>query len=167
MTILYIALTICLVAVLFLTGGEARHFKKTQSRGNARIMSLIEKMKQRLPDSGLEDDCPGMMCPGGDYGDNCCPDDSLTCCDPDSAMENGWVCVEDPDTCDECRGMMCPMGDYGDICCWYDSNTCCDVGDYWLCAPDPDDCNNPNPTTMTKGHAKKNPLLMKMWKHNE
>ena len=60
---------------MFLTGGEARHFKKTQSRGNARMMSLIEKMKQKLPDSGLEDDCPGMMCPGGDdYQDGCCFD---------------------------------------------------------------------------------------------
>ena len=44
------ALTICLLAVLAIAA-EARHVKKTQNRGNAKMLSLIEKMnKQRLPD---------------------------------------------------------------------------------------------------------------------
>ena len=140
------ALKICLVAVMVLTT-NARHAKRTRPSGHAKILSLIEKMKQRLPASGsVTYDCPGMICPG----DVCCPDDSLICCDEDSA----YICVEDADTCDECPGMMCP-GPYGDDCCYDDSTTCCDATDMWVCQADPDDCNNPDPRT------KKNPLLMK------
>ena len=47
---LYSALTICLLAFLAIAA-EARHVKKTQNRGNAKMLSLIEKMnKQRVPD---------------------------------------------------------------------------------------------------------------------
>ena len=47
---LYSALAICLLAVLAIAT-EARHVKKTQNRGNVKILSLIEKMKnQRLLD---------------------------------------------------------------------------------------------------------------------
>merc|ERR1712032_448175 len=80
--IMMLALKICLVNVMVLTT-NARH---------AKILSLIEKMKQRLPASGsVADDCPGMICPG----DHCCPDDSLICCDEDSA----YICDEDADDC--------------------------------------------------------------------
>ena len=44
-------MTICLLAVLAIAA-EARHVKKTRNRGNAKMLSLIEKMnKQRFPDS--------------------------------------------------------------------------------------------------------------------
>ena len=47
---LYSALAICLLAVLAIAT-EARHVKKTQNRGNVKMLSLIEEMKnQRLPD---------------------------------------------------------------------------------------------------------------------
>ena len=63
------------MAALFLTS-EASHAQKTRASGNSMMMSLIEKMKQRVPAPGSraqvrdDDDCPGMMCPG----DWCCTD---------------------------------------------------------------------------------------------
>ena len=43
---LYSALTICLLATLAIAA-EARQVKKTQNRGNAKMLSLIEKMKSQ------------------------------------------------------------------------------------------------------------------------
>ena len=62
MTILYIALAICLVAVLFLTV-EARHFKRTKTNGNTRMMSLIEKI-QSFRDSTRQEDPAQFQRPG-------------------------------------------------------------------------------------------------------
>ena len=88
-----------MLAVLFLTGGEAHHIKKTQPSGT-RMMSLIEKIMQRLPDSGpgsYDYDCPLECDDGG--GLSCCPWGA-----PD------WVCCDefDPEDCaptyDGCYG---------------------------------------------------------------
>ena len=47
---LYSALAICLLAFLAITA-EARQVRRTQNRGNAKMLSLIDMMKkQRLPD---------------------------------------------------------------------------------------------------------------------
>ena len=86
MIILCSALTLCLVAVLAITA-DARHVKKTRTRGNAKMLSLIEKMKQRVSTLGFRaqirdnDECDGQICDGG----ICCPPyDGWQCCDVDS-----------------------------------------------------------------------------------
>jgi len=185
------AFTLCLVAVLAITA-EARHVKKTRTRGNAKMLSLIEKMKQRVPAprAQVRDDCPGgQIC----LGDQCCPYADWTCCDGDS----GWLCALDPADCDDsaiertkgnarmnpllmkmkmhapevkahvaddddCDGQVCP----GDWCCraeWGDM-TCCDEDSAWICQPDADSCDDPAPER-TKGKARMNPLLKKMKMH--
>ena len=117
MIILFSALTLCLVAVLAFTA-EARYAKKTRTRGNAKMLSLIEKMRVntrmnlilmkmmkhvKAPEGTQvnhllmklhvrdDDYCPGMLCPG----DWCCDDTDLTCCDEDSDM----ICVPDAQEC--------------------------------------------------------------------
>ena len=156
MIILFSALTLCLVAVLAFTA-EARYAKKTRTRGNAKMLSLIEKMKQRLPAPESraqvrdDDDCPGTICPG----DWCCTDADLTCCDEDSP----YVCADDPDVCDTCPGQMCD----GDWCCPFDDWTCCDEDSDYICAVDADTCDSDQ--EKTRANARMNPLLMKMKKH--
>ena len=100
--ILCSAFTLCLVAVLAITA-EARHVKKIRTRGNAKMPSLIEKMKVNTRMNPIlmklearaqvrdDDDCPGMLCPG----DWCCDDLDLTCCEEDSDM----ICVPDAHDC--------------------------------------------------------------------
>ena len=51
MIILCSAFTLCLVAALAFAA-EARHAMKIRTRGNAKMLSLIEKMKQRVPAPG-------------------------------------------------------------------------------------------------------------------
>merc|ERR1711894_488523 len=100
------------------------------------MLSLIEKMKQRVPAPGSraqvrdDDDCPGMICPG----DWCCTDADLTCCEEDSP----YVCADDPDVCDTCPGQMCD----GDWCCPFDDWTCCDEDSDYICAVDADSCDD-------------------------
>merc|ERR1712150_94422 len=87
------ALTICLLAVLAIAA-EARHVKKTQNRGNAKMLSLIEKMnKQRVPDSfpaQVEHYCETQyFCcfdqdHDGHYNCMCCDDADNVCCNSDS-----------------------------------------------------------------------------------
>merc|ERR1712110_29110 len=145
------------VCFYILPCGRAGHPKKTRTRGNAKMLSLIEKMKQRVPAPGSraqvrdDDDCPGMMCPG----DWCCDDADLTCCDEDSP----YVCADDPDVCDTCPGQMCD----GDWCCPFDDWACCDEDSDYICAVDADSCEAA--PQKTKPSARKNPLLMKMKKH--
>ena len=128
---------------------EARHARK----GNAKMLSLIEKMKKRVPAKAeVADDCPGMMCPG----DWCCTDADLTCCEEESP----YVCAQDPDVCDECPGQMCD----GDWCCPVDDFICCDSPLWdspYICAQDSDICDEDAKRT-NNGRAKMNPLLMKM-----
>ena len=125
---------------------EARHARK----GNAKMLSLIEKMKKRVPAKAeVADDCPGMMCPG----DWCCTDADLTCCEEESP----YVCAQDPDVCDECPGQMCD----GDWCCPVDDFICCDEDSPYICAQDSDICDEDAKRT-NNGRAKMNPLLMKM-----
>jgi len=139
------AFTLCLVAVAAITA-EARHARK----GNAKMLSLIEKMKKRVPAKAeVADDCPGMMCPG----DWCCTDADLTCCEEESP----YVCAQDPDVCDECPGQMCD----GDWCCPVDDFICCDEDSPYICAQDSDICDEDAKRT-NNGRAKMNPLLMKM-----
>ena len=98
MIILWSALTLCLVAVLAINA-EARHVKKTQTRGHAKMLSLIEKMRVNTRMNPIlmklhvrdDDDCPGMVCPG----DWCCDDTDLICCDEESDM----ICVPDAHDC--------------------------------------------------------------------
>ena len=155
MIILCSAFTL-LVAVLVFTA-EARHVKKTRTRGNAKMLSLIEKMKQRVPAPGSraqvrdDDDCPGMMCPG----DWCCTDADITCCEEDSP----YVCADDPDVCDTCPGQMCD----GDWCCPFDDWACCDEDSDYICAEDSDSCDSAQ--EKTKANARMDPLLKKMKKH--
>ena len=91
MIILNSALTICLVALLVLTG-EARHTKKTRPSGNARIVSLIEKIMQRLPIG----DCPGQAW----CEDGCCGDDPTWVCCIDMFGEADGCCPTD-EGCDK------------------------------------------------------------------
>ena len=144
------------MAVLAITA-EARHVKNTRTRGNAKMLSLVQKMKQRAPAPSapamIGDDCDGQMCPG----DWCCTQADWTCCDEDSA----YVCVEDPDTCDDCPGQVCD----GDYCCPDADWTCCDEDSDYICVSADEDCDDS--TERTKGNARMNPLLMKMrQRHN-
>ena len=96
MIILNSALTICFVALLVLTG-EALHIKKTRPSGNARIVSLIEKIMQRLPIG----DCPG----GVSCEDGCCGDDpTWACCsdmwgEADGCCPTSEDCWKSPELC--------------------------------------------------------------------
>ena len=82
------------MAMLFLTS-EARHIKKTRARYNARMPSLIEKIMQGLPASGLGG---GNMC-WAEYGDDWfCADDEVCC--PD----NYSGCAP---SCKECSSQEC------------------------------------------------------------
>ena len=107
MIILYSAFTLCLVAVLAITA-DALYTKQTRTRANAKMLSLIEKMKQRVPAPKVKaqvayyDDCVGQICPGG----WCCPEeiiweyyDNWTCCGEDSY----YICAHDADDCEAPR----------------------------------------------------------------
>ena len=100
MTILYIALVICLVAVLFLTV-EARHFKRTKTNGNARMMSLIEKI-QSFRDSTRQED-PAQFQRRDDIPDQ-----------EDTAKVSSHWCddyeCDDDEIC--CYGSWCSLPDY-------------------------------------------------------
>ena len=54
------ALTICLLATLAIAS-EARQVKKTQNRGNAKMLSLIEKMKTPLKNQKFPDVFPAQV----------------------------------------------------------------------------------------------------------
>ena len=96
------AFTLCIVALLAFTA-EAHSAKKTKPMGNAKMMTLIDKMTHRVPSKAevTDDDdwCDGVIwwC-----GDRCCPDWDPTddsrwvCCDGDSPT----TCATDPDLCD-------------------------------------------------------------------
>ena len=103
---------------------EARHTKKTQTQGNAKMLSLNEKMRQRLPAPRFypqvrmnpllmkmkqhalkvktqvedDDDClyPEHICVDWSIpAEYCCPDSDWTCCEGDS----DYICALDPDDC--------------------------------------------------------------------
>ena len=82
---------------------EARNAKKTRLMGNAKMMALIENMKQRAPvkaEVTVDQDCEWWCCFPG-YPCRCCldydpTDDRWVCCDADSPT----TCATDPDLCD-------------------------------------------------------------------
>ena len=163
MIILCSAFTLCLVAMLEITA-EARYVKKTRTRGNVKMLSLIEKMKvntrmnpilmkmkkhakapEKVGSCYLEE----RMCPAGwccHFAYKCCPEDSPNQCvgresDCYGAQEGTRMPMKLEARAqvrddDDCPGMVCP----GDWCCDDTDLTCCEEDSDMICVPDAHDC---------------------------